>query len=79
MVAEARRLAPANLDVLRAVGDVYIDLSVVDPQALGTAREALEAVRRRYGACDLDHLSSPLCVTNTSITINSSQIKFPPK
>jgi len=46
-IAEARRLAPANLDVLRAVGDVYIDLAAVDPAALGTARDALEEVRKR--------------------------------
>ena len=45
-IAEARRLAPDNLDVLRAVGDVYLDLSANDPSALATAREALEVVRR---------------------------------
>ena len=44
----ARRgsLAPENLDVLRAVGEVYLDLSAQDPAALATAQEALEAVRR---------------------------------
>ncbi len=46
-ISEARRLAPDNLDVLRAVGDVYLDLSAGDPAALVTAREALEVVRRR--------------------------------
>jgi tetratricopeptide (TPR) repeat protein len=46
-IAEARRLAPANLDVLRAVGDVYIDLATIDPAALATARDALEEVRQR--------------------------------
>jgi tetratricopeptide (TPR) repeat protein len=46
-VSAARKLAPENLDVLRAVGEVYIDLSATDPSALETAREALEAVRRR--------------------------------
>jgi tetratricopeptide (TPR) repeat protein len=46
-VQAARRLAPDNLDVLRAVGDVYIELSAGDPSALATAREALEAVRKR--------------------------------
>lgn len=46
-VAAARRLAPENLDVLRAVGDVYIELSASDPSALATARDALEAVRKR--------------------------------
>jgi len=46
-IAEARRLAPENLDVLRAAGDVYLDLAASDPAALTTAREALEEVRRR--------------------------------
>lgn len=46
-VTAARRLAPDNLDVLRAVGDVYIELSASDPSALTTARDALEAVRKR--------------------------------
>jgi tetratricopeptide (TPR) repeat protein len=45
-IAAARQLAPDNLDVLRAVGDVYLDLAAGDPSALNTAREALEAVRR---------------------------------
>jgi tetratricopeptide (TPR) repeat protein len=45
-IAEARRLAPSNLDVLRAVGDVYIDLATIDPAALATARDALEEVRQ---------------------------------
>jgi len=39
-IAEARRLAPANLDVLRGVGDVYLDLATIDPAALATARDA---------------------------------------
>lgn len=46
-VSAARKLAPENLDVLRAVGEVYIDLSATDPSALETAREALETVRGR--------------------------------
>jgi tetratricopeptide (TPR) repeat protein len=46
-VTEARRLAPDNLDVLRAVGDVHLDLAASDPAALVTAREALEVVRGR--------------------------------
>lgn len=46
-MAAARRLAPENLDVLRAVGEVYIDLAATDPKAIETAREALEGVRRR--------------------------------
>jgi len=46
-ISEARRIAPDNLDVLRATGDVYIDLAASDPAALATARDALEVVRRR--------------------------------
>jgi tetratricopeptide (TPR) repeat protein len=46
-LSRARQLAPANLDVLRAVGDVYVDLAADDPTALATARDALEEVRRR--------------------------------
>jgi cytochrome c-type biogenesis protein CcmH/NrfG len=46
-ISAARRLAPDNLDVLRATGDVYLDLTATDPDALTTAREALEVVRRR--------------------------------
>jgi len=45
-VDEARKLAPENLDVLRAVGSIYLDLSVVDPSAQNTAITALEEVRR---------------------------------
>lgn len=45
-VDEARRLAPENLDVLRAVGSIYLDLSAVDPAAQETAIVALEEVRR---------------------------------
>lgn len=44
-VNEARRLAPANLDVLRAVGSIYLDLAAQDPSAAITAQQALEAVR----------------------------------
>lgn len=43
----AREIAPDNLDVLRAVGEVYLDLSAQDPAALATAQEALETVRQR--------------------------------
>lgn len=43
----ARELAPENLDVLRAVGEVFLDLSAQDPAALATAQEALETVRQR--------------------------------
>jgi tetratricopeptide (TPR) repeat protein len=46
-LSRARELAPDNLDVLRAVGEVYLDLSAQDPSALATAQEALETVRRR--------------------------------
>ena len=45
-IEEARRLAPENLDVLRAAGSIYLDLSLVDPTAQATAITALEAVRR---------------------------------
>jgi len=46
-LARARELAPDNLDVLRAVGEVYLELSAQDPSALATAQEALETVRQR--------------------------------
>ncbi|MEA2559287.1 MAG: hypothetical protein QOH06_791 [Acidobacteriota bacterium] len=46
-LGKAREIAPDNLDVLRAVGEVYLDLSAQDPAALATAQEALETVRRR--------------------------------
>lgn len=46
-LGKARQIAPDNLDVLRAVGEVYLDLSAQDPAALATAQEALETVRRR--------------------------------
>lgn len=46
-IAQARRLAPDNLDVLRATGSIYLDLAANDPAAIATAIEALEAVRQR--------------------------------
>lgn len=46
-LGKAREIAPDNLDVLRAVGEVYLDLSAQDPAALATAQEALETVRQR--------------------------------
>lgn len=46
-VARARELAPESLDVLRAVGSIYLDLAAQDPAALATAQEALEAVRKQ--------------------------------
>ncbi len=49
-VSAARRLAPENLDVLRAVGEVYLDMGASDPAALATARDALEVVRKRAPA-----------------------------
>ena len=47
-LAEARRLAPDNLDVLRAVGALQIDLAARgDHGAIAKAREAYEAVLAR--------------------------------
>ncbi|HEV8579277.1 MAG TPA: tetratricopeptide repeat protein [Thermoanaerobaculia bacterium] len=46
-ISEARRLAPENVDVLRAAGEVYLDLAATDASALTTAQEVLEVVRRR--------------------------------
>jgi tetratricopeptide (TPR) repeat protein len=46
-IAEARRLAPDNLDVLRATGEIYLDLATVEPSSLAVARDALETVRKR--------------------------------
>jgi len=45
-IDEARRLAPENLDVLRAAGSIYLDLSLVEPSAQATAITTLEEVRR---------------------------------
>ena len=50
MIAEARRLEPGNLDVLRAVGSIYLDLSAQDPSATATAQQALEAVLKKEPA-----------------------------
>ncbi len=46
-LGKAREISPDNLDVLRAVGEVYLELSAQDPAALATAQEALETVRKR--------------------------------
>ncbi len=46
-LARAREKAPDNLDVLRAVGEVYLELAAQDPAALATAQSALETVRQR--------------------------------
>lgn len=46
-IAEARQIAPENLDVLKTAGSIYLDLSLVDASALATAMGALEEVRRR--------------------------------
>ncbi len=43
-VDKARAIAPENLDVLRGVGLIYVDLASVDPAALPTALSALQAV-----------------------------------
>lgn len=46
-INEARSIAPQNLDVLRAVGSIHLDLALQDPAAMATALEALEEVLRR--------------------------------
>ncbi len=43
----ARKIAPRNLDVLRSVGAIYLDLAATDPLAVGTSLEALQAVYDR--------------------------------
>jgi tetratricopeptide (TPR) repeat protein len=45
-VNKARQLAPQNLDVLRGVGLVYLELAGQDPAALPTALQALETVHQ---------------------------------
>jgi tetratricopeptide (TPR) repeat protein len=45
-VGKARKLAPHNLDVLRGVGLVYLEMAGQDPAALHTALEALETVHQ---------------------------------
>jgi tetratricopeptide (TPR) repeat protein len=49
-VSSAQKLAPDNLDVLRAVGSIYLDLSAQEPSAVATAQQALEKVRRQEPA-----------------------------
>lgn len=46
-VDAARQRAPENVDVLRGVASIYLELSGQDPAALDKARDALEGVRRR--------------------------------
>lgn len=47
-LAEGRRIAPENLDVLRAIGSVHLDLAASgDAAGVETAREAFEAVLKR--------------------------------
>ena len=46
-VSKAQKLAPGNLDVLRGVGFVYLELGSQDAAALKTALEALETVHQR--------------------------------
>jgi tetratricopeptide (TPR) repeat protein len=55
-VDKARHIAPQNLDVLRGVGLVYLDLASADPSALATALEALQAVN----ASDPDDVQTAL-------------------
>ncbi len=66
-VQAARRLAPENLDVLRGVGDVYMELAANDPAALATARDALEAVRKR------DRNDAPTFLTLGRIYLDQEQ------
>lgn len=66
-VQAARRLAPENLDVLRGVGDVYMELAASDPAALATARDALEAVRKR------DRNDAPTYLTLGRIYLDQEQ------
>ena len=66
-VAAARLLAPDNLDVLRATGEVYIDLAAIDPAAMATARDALEAVRKR------DPQDAPTFLTLGRIYLDQNQ------
>ena len=53
--------------MLRAVGEIYIDLAAIDPAALATAREALEAVRKR------DPSDAPSLVTLGRIYLDQKQ------
>jgi tetratricopeptide (TPR) repeat protein len=46
-VSLARRIAPDNLDVLRAFGTIDLELASQDPTALGSALAALEEVHGR--------------------------------
>lgn len=46
----ARRSAPDNVDVLRALGGIYLELAEGDAAALTAAQEAFEAVRRHQPA-----------------------------
>jgi tetratricopeptide (TPR) repeat protein len=46
-INEARGMAPENLDVLRTVGSIHLDLALQDPAAMATALAALEEVLRR--------------------------------
>ncbi len=45
-IGKARQIAPQNLDVLRGVGMVYLEMAGQDAAAAHTALEALEAVHR---------------------------------
>jgi predicted Zn-dependent protease len=46
-VDKAQQIAPQNLDVLRGVGLINLELASLDPAALATALKALEAVYER--------------------------------
>ncbi|HEY8021132.1 MAG TPA: tetratricopeptide repeat protein [Thermoanaerobaculia bacterium] len=45
--AKARSLAPDNPDILRGLGEVYLELSQQDPAAMAQAIEAFEQLRKR--------------------------------
>lgn len=44
---KARALAPANPDILRGLGEVYLELSQQDPAAMAQAIESFEQLRKR--------------------------------
>jgi tetratricopeptide (TPR) repeat protein len=45
--AQARTLAPDNPDILRGLGEVYLELSQQDPATMGQAIESFERLRQR--------------------------------
>jgi len=46
-IGAARRLAPDNVDVLRAASSIYLEQASEDPEALAAAKEVLEGVLQR--------------------------------